>query len=71
MQVVSHQKPFEIKGIVKTSQHPESARVLRHRLLVRWTVYRVWAPLGGVSRGGDAQDSIISSHHSPYSLVFV
>ena len=28
---------------IETSQRPESVRVLRHRLLVRWTVYRVWA----------------------------
>ena len=40
----SHVKiPSESTGIIETSQHPESARVLRHRLLVPWTVYRVWA----------------------------
>ena len=43
MQVVSRQSPSESTEIVETSQHPESVRVLRHRLLVRWTVYRVWA----------------------------
>ena len=41
---LSHIKiPSESMGIVETSQHLESARVLRHHLLVRWTVYRVWA----------------------------
>ena len=39
----SHVKsPSVSTGIIKTSQRPESAMVLRHRLLVRWTVYRVW-----------------------------
>ena len=41
--VVSCQSSSESMGIVETSQRLESARVLRHRLLVRWTVYRVWA----------------------------
>ena len=57
-------------GIIEISQRPESARVLQHRLLVRWTVYRVWAHLGA-HLGGDAQDSIIISRHSPYGLCFV
>ena len=40
----SHVKsPSESMGIVETSQRPKSAKVLRHRLLVRWTMYRVWA----------------------------
>ena len=38
-------------GIVETSQRPESARVLRHRLLVHWTVYHVQAHLGRVQGG--------------------
>ena len=41
---VSHIKiSSESMGIVEKSQCPESARVLRHRLFVRWTMYRVWA----------------------------
>src|SRR6266540_3470133 len=33
--------PSESTGNVETSQHPESARVLRHHLLARWAVYHV------------------------------
>ena len=43
IQVVSHQNPLESIGIVETNQHLESTRVLRHRLLIRWTLYHVWA----------------------------
>jgi hypothetical protein len=40
----SHLKiPSESTGIIETSGHPESARVLRHHLLGRWPVYRVGA----------------------------
>ena len=40
----------ESTGIVETSGHPESVRVLLHRLLGRWPVYRVGAHRG-TSRG--------------------
>ena len=43
IQVVSHQKTLESTRIIETSQRPEFTRVLRHRLLVRWAVCRVWA----------------------------
>jgi hypothetical protein len=33
--------PSELTGIVKISGRPESVRVLCHRLLDRWPVYRV------------------------------
>jgi hypothetical protein len=42
------QIPSELTGITETSGHPESVRVLRHRLLGRWPVYRVGAH-GGTS----------------------
>jgi hypothetical protein len=40
----SHIKiPSESTGIIDTSGHPDSDRVLCHRLLGRWPVYRVEA----------------------------
>ena len=36
----------ESTKIVETTQRPESARVLRHRLLVCWAVYRIRAHYG-------------------------
>jgi hypothetical protein len=41
---------LESTGIVETSQRLDSVLVLRHRLLGRWTVYRV-GPIRGESRG--------------------
>ena len=43
IQVVSHQNLFGINGNHRNKSASRIARVLRHRLLVRWTVYRVWA----------------------------
>jgi hypothetical protein len=33
--------PFESTGIINTSRRPESTKVLCHRLLGHWLVYRV------------------------------
>ena len=41
----------ESMGIIETSGHPESVRVLLHRLLGRWPVYHVGAHRGAF-RGG-------------------
>jgi hypothetical protein len=42
MTLVPPQKvPSESRGIIKTSGRLESVRVLCHRLLGRWPVYRV------------------------------
>ena len=71
IQVVSRQNTFEIN---RNHRNKSASRICQGAATPSFGLLdRVscLGPLGGTSRGGDTQDSIISSHRSPYGLCFV